>query len=296
MNKVILTLSLVLFLILFQASPLLADEVENVAPVIEEDSLIVQIIDSEGIAWGWSADGSPNPGDRAAPYILNGEQLYFEVEVSDANGQADLTGMVVNIVLLPALYFTGDLESTTIDPDTGIYRGRYTGYAIADETIPMGKADIVIEAMDPAGATDSYDPYMYEPGADILKPEVSLIINSPSVIFPQSYAGDTGVTANENPIQLIPQAVVGMEHVPVVFELSHSGTNMVNGGNIIPVGSIVWSTTPQITSNSLSVGNQIIASGVTEGTVIDVYYWLNVPMPQTEGNYSGTIDFHFIAD
>jgi hypothetical protein len=146
------------------------------------------------------------------------------------------------------------------------------------------------------GATVTYDSYMYEPGADILKPEVSLIINSPSVIFPESYAGDTGVTANENPIQLIPQAVVGMEHVPVVFELSHSGTNMVNGGNIIPVGSIVWSTTPQITSNSLSVGNQIIASGVTEGTVIDVYYWLNVPMPQTEGNYSGTIDFHFIAD
>jgi hypothetical protein len=58
----------------------------------------------------------------------------------------------------------------------------------------------------------------------------------------------------------------------------------------------VWSTTPQITSNSLSVGNQIIASGVTEGTVIDVYYWLNVPMPQAEGSYSGTIDFHFIAD
>ena len=294
MNKALITLLLVLFMVLSPAGPLRADD--NVAPVIEEGSLIVQIIDGEGTAFGWSANGDPNPGDRALPYILNGELLHFEMDVTDANGEADLTAMQVRMNLGPGGYFLGSLTSTTIDPEAGIFKGHYSGYAVADASIPSGKADITVDAIDSANATDTYDPLIYQPGADILKPEVSLIVSSPSVIFPQSDPGDMGIVANENPVQLTPQAVIGEEHVPVVFSISHSGTDMVNGEYTIPVGSIVWSTTTEVAGNSLSTANQTIASEVAEGTVIEVYYCLNVPMPQAIGDYSGTIDFHFTAD
>jgi len=294
MNKALITLLLVLFMVLSPAGPLRADD--NAAPVIEEGSLIVQIIDGEGTAFGWSANGDPNPGDRALPYVLEGELLHFEMDVTDANGEADLAAMQVRMNLGPGGYFTGSLTSTTFDPDTGFFKGHYSGNAVADASIPPGKADITIDAIDSANATDSYDPLIYQPSVDILKPEVSLIVSSPSVIFPQSNPGDMGIVANENPILLTPQAVIGEEHIPVVFSITHSGTDMSNGVDIIPVGSIVWSTTPEVTGNSLSTANQTIASEVAEGTVIAVYYWLNVPIPQATGDYSGTIDFQFIAD
>ena len=294
MYKALLTLLLVLFMVLSPAGPLRADD--NVAPVIEEGSLIVQIIDGEGTAFGWSANGDPNTGDRAVPYILDGELLHFEVDVTDANGEADLTTMQVRMNLGPGVYFPGGLTSTTIDPEAGISKGHYSGYAMADGSIPAGKANITVDVIDSANATDTYDPIIFQPSADILKPEVSLAIGRPAVIFPYSIPGDQGIAANENPMLLTPRAVIGEEHIPVVFSVLHSGTDMVNGENIIPVGSIVWSTTPEITGNSLSTANQTIASGVAEGTIIEVYYWLNVPAPQAVGGYSGTIDFHFIAD
>ncbi len=294
MNKVLVTLLLVLFLAVSPAGPLRADD--NAAPVIEEGSLIVQIIDGEGTAFGWSANGDPNPGDRALPYILNGEVLHFELDVSDANGEADLIAMQVRMNVGPGAYFSGILVSTTIDPDAGIFKGHYSGFATADASIPSGKADISIDVIDSANATDAYDPLIYQPGADILKPEVSLVESRPAVIFPQSDPGDLGTAANENPMLLTPQAVIGEEHIPVVFSISHAGTDMVNGEYVIPVSSIVWSTTPEITGNALSTAEQTIASEVAEGTVIEVYYWLNVPALQTAGNYSGSIDFHFMAD
>jgi hypothetical protein len=307
MYKLLLSLLLVLFLTLFPASPMGAAEegggevvtggdVENSAPVIDEGSIIVQIVDGEGIAWGWSADGSPNPGDRALPYILKGEQLHIELEVSDSNGEPDFAAMQVNMNLLPGYSFTGTLVSTTIDPDAGISKGLYSGDLVVDESIPAGKYDITIDIADPAGATDDCDPAIYEEGVDILKPDVSLVISSSSVIFPPCDPGDLGIVANENPIQLTPQAVIDTEHIPVVFSLSHSGTDMDSEGNILPVDAIVWSMTSEIADNSLSGDFQTITSDVAEGTVIDVYYWLNVPNPQAVGTYSGAIDFHYIAD
>jgi hypothetical protein len=307
MHKILLSLLLILLLTLFPASAVLAaeegggevgtgGEVQNTAPAIEEGSLIVQIIDGEGVAWGWSADGSPNPGDRAVPYILRGERLHVELEVTDANGESDLAAMQVNMNLLPGFNFTGSLMGMTIDPDAGISKGRYSGGMIIDETFASGKYDISIGVIDPAGAADNYDPVIYEPGADILKPDVSLEISSPSVLFPPCDAGNLDILAIETPIQLTPRAVIGDEHIPVVFSLAHSGTDMLCWENVIPVSSITWSTTPEITDNSLSGAYQTIASGVAEGTVIDVYYWLNVPLAQAVGYYDGTIDFHYIAD
>jgi hypothetical protein len=113
---------------------------------------------------------------------------------------------------------------------------------------------------------------------------------------PLPHPPNSPMMANENPIHLTPQAVIGTEHIPVVFDLGHSGSDMVNGENFIPVTSIVWSTTPEISDNSMSKTKLTIASGVAEGTIVDVYYWLNVPMPQAEGSYSGSIDFYFVAD
>jgi hypothetical protein len=307
MNKALLTLLLAILLALWPVTPLLASEegsggsigsgtgIENVAPVIEEGSLIVRIIDNEGTAWGWSA-GGPNTGDRAIPYILNGEQLHFELEVTDANGEADLTAMLVKMNLGPDISFNGNFVSTTIDQDNGISKGSYSGDLTADDNMATGKYDITIDVTDPAGATDAYDPAIYEPNADILRPAVSLEVSSPAVLFPQSNPGDLGIAANDSPVRLTPQAVIGTEHIPVVFSISHSGTDMVNGGNVLPVGSIVWSTTSQVTGNGLSSASQIIASAVQEDTTVEVYYWLNVPFPQAAGSYNGTIDFYYIAD
>jgi len=307
MNKIAWVLLAVMFLALFPASPLQAaeegeggvgigTEVDNVAPVIEEGSLIVQIIDGEGTAFGWSANGDPNTGDRVLPYILNGELLHFELEVTDANGEADLTAMQVRMNLGPGVIITGSLTSTTIDPEAGISKGRYSGSFNLDESVVTGKYDITIDVNDPALATDTYDPTIYQPGADILKPELSLEVSRTDVLFPQCNPGDLGIASNDNPVSLTLQAVIGTEHIPVVFSLWHSGVDMVNGDNVIRASSIVWSTTPEITDNSLDTLRQPIASEVQEGTTIDVYYWLNVPSPLAEGDYNGRINFSFIAD
>ena len=227
---------------------------------------------------------------------MNGEQLHFELDVTDANGEGDLAAMLVKMNLSANISFTGSLVSTTIDPDAGISRGRYSGNLTIDDNIAPGKYDITIDIADPAGATDAYDPAIYEPDADILKPDVSLEVGVPSVLFPQSNPGDLSIAANNNPVCLTPQAVIGTEHIPVVFSISHSGTDMADGVDILPVSSIVWSTTNQMTGNSLSSDRQTIASAVQEGTTVEVYYWLNVPLLQADGNYSGTIDYHYIAD
>jgi hypothetical protein len=306
MNKTWLTLLLVLLVALLPVSPLLAaeegtgepvgsgTEVENVAPVIEEGSLVVQIVDNEGVAWGWTAGG--NSGDRAMPYILKGEQLQITLDVSDANGEDDLTGMVVTMNLMPGLTFTGSLIATTIDPDAGIAKGSYGGNLTIDETVAEGKYDITIDVTDPAGATDTYDPAIYEPGADILKPTLSLEVDKTTVLFPECQPGDLGIASNDNPVHLTPLAVIGEEHIPVVFSLWHSGVDMVHGDNVIPASAIVWSTTDNITSNSLDTLRLTIVSGVQEGTAIAVYYWLNVPSPLATGDYSGRINFTFIGD
>ena len=306
MKKVLATSVLVIFLALCPVTPLLAGEevtggvesggtVENVAPIIEEGSLVVQIVDNEGTAWGWSASGNIT-GNRTAPYILKGEQLSFMLDVTDANGEADLTAMQVRMNLSANTSFTGALVATTIDPDLGISKGSYSGNLTIDESIATGKYDITIDVTDPAGATDTYDPAIYQPNADILKPELSLTISSTSVLFPRSNPGDQGVPSNDNPVHLTPQAVIGEEHIPVVFSVWHSGVDMVNGDNIIPASSIVWSPTDNITSNSLDTLSQLIASGVPEGTTIDVYYWLNVPSSLAAGDYRGWINFRIIGD
>ncbi len=306
MNKLLVTLLLALLLALLPVTPLLAAEegtggsagsgtdIENVAPVIEEGSLVVQITDNEGIAWGWG--GGSNPGDRAAPYILKGERLSFTLEVTDANGAADLTAMVVKMHLGPDISFTGILTSTTINPDQGISKGTYSGNFTVDDSVATGKYDITIDVTDPAGATDAYDPSIYEPSADILRPALSLEVSKTNVLFPQCRPGDLGITSNDNPVSLTPLAVIGDEHIPVIFSLWHSGVDMVNGENVIPASAIVWSTTDNITSNSLDTLRHTIASGVQEGTTIEVYYWLNVPSPLAEGDYNGRINFSFIAD
>jgi hypothetical protein len=308
MNKVLVALLLALLLALLPVAPLLAAEegsggsagsggtVENVAPVIEEGSLIVQIVDNEGVAWGWSAGAGHDAGDRTMPYILKGEQLHFELEVSDDNGEADLTAMQVVMNLGPDISFTGSLVATTIDPDAGISKGAYSGDLTVDDSVATGKYDITIDVADPASATDAYDPVIYEPGADILKPAISLEVSSTSVLFPQSSPGQSGIASNDNPVSLTPLAVIGDEHIPVVFSILHSGIDMLNGDNIIPAGAIVWSMTDTVSDISLSSERQTIASGVQEGTTIQVYYWLNVPSPLAAGSYNGTIDFYYIAD
>jgi hypothetical protein len=303
MKKVLLTLLLASLLALLPVTPLLAAEegsggsagsgtgVENVAPVIEEGSLIVQIVDSEGVAWGWSAGGGHDSGDRTVPYILKGEQLHIELEVSDGNGETDLAAMQVNMNLGPDITFTGSLVSV-IDPDTGSYSGNLT----VDDSVATGKYDITIDVADPASDIDTYDPSIYETGVDILKPEISLEVSSTSVTFPECSPGDLGIVSNDNPISLTPLAVIGDEHIPVVFSVLHAGIDMVNGVDVIPASAIVWSTTDNITDNSLSSEKQTIASDVPEGTTIEVYYWLNVPYPLATGDYNGTIDFYYIAD
>src|SRR3972149_5972407 len=145
----------------------------------------------------------------------------------------------------------------------------------------------------PASATDAYDPSIYEPAVDILKPTLSLEVGRTTVLFPESRPGTLGIASTDNPVSLRPLAVIGDEHIPVVFSLSHSGGDMVNGDNVILASAIVWSLTDQITDNSLDTLSQAITSGVQEGTTIEVFYWLNVPSPLATGDYAGRINFFF---
>jgi hypothetical protein len=310
MKKTLLTLLLVLFLMLIPvtsvqaSSPIAGGEVnndiqvENTPPVIEKGSLLVQIIDEAGVAWQWL--GGSKSGGRAAPYIFEKEKIHIQLDVSDNNGIQDFNGMNVEVALGPSVGFVCSLESTTIDTAKKISKGHYSGDLTIDSSIDQGKYDMQVTATDPQSAADSYDPQIYQSTADILmKPTASLQITKPSVIF--GIAGPGGqVAATEMPIGLRPEAVIGDEHIPVVFSLLHVGTDMKNtsNNNTIAASKIIWSLTNQSSGAKplVASSNQTIATLVKEGQLIEVYYWLNVPFPQGSGTYNGKIDYVIIAD
>jgi len=272
--------------------------VENVTPVIEEGSLLVQIVDDDGTAWQWQDGG--NSGDRAAPYIFDGEKLRLELDVSDANGTDDLSGMQVKVALDSAAQFLCNLESTTIDPANEISKGHYSGDLPIDGGIAQGMYDIAVTVTDAQGASDYYNPTIYQDTVDILmKPTLTLEKTKSSVTFPSCKPGAQDVAASENPIGLRPQAVIGSEHVPVVFSILQLGTDMksTSGEDAIPVGSITWSlNTEPAGATVVSAERQVVANLVKEGETIQVYYWLNAPLPQASGTYTGKIEYKITAD
>jgi hypothetical protein len=264
-------------------------------PIIVWSSLLVQIVNDYGTTWGWQ--GGNQSGYRAAPYAFEEETIHFEVEVMDKNGLADLEGMEVKVTLSPGLELLCDLDWTILSPLVPTSKGHYSGDLAIDASIAQGKYDIAVTATDPSGATAHYDPAIYQGTADILmKPTLSLNITGSAVVFPDTVPGRR-VPANENPISLQPQAVIGTEHIPVLFSLLQSGTDMVSLYSLIPVDDIIWSldSTPSGPPIPLSSIPQMITSGVTEGQTINIYYWLDVPEPQREGTYHGSIDYDFIA-
>ncbi|HEY41282.1 MAG TPA: hypothetical protein G4O18_05425 [Dehalococcoidia bacterium] len=277
----------------------------NDPPIIRWSSLLVQIINDNGIAWEWQ--GGNQSGYRAAPYVLEEETIHFELDVYDANGLIDLEGMEVKITLSPGLELLCGLEFIALFPNVPLSYGHYSGDLVADSSVAQGKYDITITATDqgaghicpihPAG-TAFYDPAIYQGTADILmKPTLSLEISGSTVVFPETTAGSRRVPANENPIGLQPLALIGTEHVPVLFSLLQSGTDMVSLYSVIPVDDIIWSldSSPGGPPTALSSTLQTITSGVNEGQTINIYYWLNVPKPQRDGTYHGSIDYDFIA-
>jgi hypothetical protein len=268
----------------------------NEPPIIVWSSLIVQIMNDNGTAWRWQ--GGNKSGYRPAPYAFEEETIHFEVDVLDRNGLADLEGMEVKVTLTPGLELLCDLDWTILSPLVPISKGHYSGDLAIDASITQGKYDVAVTATDPSGATAYYDPAIYQGTADILmKPTLSLNITGSTVVFPNTIAGGMRVPANENPIGLQPLAVIGTEHVPVLFSLLQSGTDMVSIYSLIPAHGIIWSlnSTPTGPLTALSNAPQVIISGVNEGQTINIYYWLNVPRPQREGTYHGSIDYDFIA-
>lgn len=273
---------------------------DNIPPVIEESSLLVQLID-DGVAWEWQ-DGSTS-GNRAAPYIFDDETLHLELEVSDANGIDDLNAMEVKVTLGSTdstIEFLCNLEFTTIDPENEISKGHYRGDLLIDSSIAQGKYDIAITATDPGAEQDAYDPQIYQDTVDILmKPALTLEIDKPSISFPSGGPGDVDLAANENPIGLRLQALIDDEHVPVVFSLSHFGTDMTSTSDdsTIPVDSITWSLGDQPgEATALGTELQTFADPLDEGESVLVYYWLNIPLPQATGDYQGQIEFDYVAD
>jgi hypothetical protein len=310
MKKTLLTLLLVLFLMLIPVTSVQAaqevpggsadsgTQITNTAPVIEKSSLLVQIIDEAGVAWQWL--GGSKSGGRAAPYIFEKEKIRVQLDVSDNNSITDFQGMSVKVALGPSIEIVCSLESTTIDTVKKISKGHYSGNLTIDSSLEQGKYDIIVTAADPQSAADSYDPQMYQDTSDILmKPTVSLQITKPSVTFGVADPGGQ-MAATEMPMGLRPEAVIGSDHIPVVFSLLHVGTDMKNStsNDTIPASKIIWSLSnqPGGAKPLVAGSNQTIATLVKEGQLIEVYYWLNVPFSQGWGTYNGKIDYKMIAD
>lgn len=275
-----------------------SSQVNNLPPVIDKNSLLVQIVDEGGVAWQWQ--NGTKSGDRAAPYIFEGEKVNVELDISDANGKTDLDSMNVKVSMGPDVIFRCSCVSTIIDPANMVSKGHYRGTLTIDGNVAQGKYNIAISATDAGGASDAYDPKIYQDTVDILvKPKLTLEMSSSSIAFPSADPGQLNVVASQNPIVLKPQAVIGDEHIPVVFSLLQTSMAMqsVSGDNTIPITKTTWSLSNQPAgATALSGSQQTIASSVKEGDTVQVYYWLNLPFGQAAGQYKGKIDFSIIGD
>jgi len=273
-----------------------ANKISNAPPAIDEASLQIQIKNADGPAWAWK--NGTKSGYRAAPYVLNGDKIRMEVDVSDADGEAEMAGMNVKAILGPTLEFQATLQFKVFDPVNGITRGHYSADMPIGAGIAQGKYDLVITATDPHGAAATYNPVIYQATVDILmKPTVTLGITGSSLTFLANDPGKRVFVPSGNPVGLRPQAVIGTDHIPVVFTVSQVGTDMTSStGGALSASSIAWAFDGQTSEpTALSATQQTIAGSVKEGQTVDVYYWLNLPVARAQGTYRGKISYAIVA-
>ena len=269
--------------------------VENLPPEIDEGSLLVQIIDGADVAWEWKAGAVS--GERPVPYIFEGEELHIGVDVSDPNGSADLTSMIVTAMLVPGMEFPCVPISTTIDSEGEISKAHYSANVImSDASLAQGKYDLQITVTDPVGNSDSFNPNIYQDPEDMLvNPAVCIKLTESVISFASIQPGKLNIPAEQNPIGLLPEAMIGDEHIPVRFALGHSGADLENipGGDSIPISSVTWALHDGAGGDTpMSGDSQTIDDYVEEGDTVEVYYWLNAPFPLASGAYTGKISYH----
>jgi hypothetical protein len=264
-------------------------------PVINEPSNRIDIFNSTGMAWGWQND-IPSPLDyRPAPYMLVGDRLHVELDVADAGN--DLKNMTVQVNIGPAVSFlcpwVGDLGLVNEIPTA-----HYAGDWLVDNATIQGIFDFSVTATDHGGLSDSYNPELYKGGDVLVKPDMTVVVNPPNIAFPTTQPGTSVLSGKGNPYNVTGEALINGTHVPVLFTILHSSTDMISSNGTIPGNCISWS----LSNNSAGAAalqtaplTPLTPNEVPEGASIPVYYWLNVPAGQATGQYSGKINYDFIA-
>jgi hypothetical protein len=262
--------------------------VNNVAPVIDSSSCLIQLSDGKGTNWQWKK--GVQTGTRPAPYIFEGEKLHIEMGVSDPNGASDLKTMSVKVNLGPAINFYCPVVGSPVSSNVTAH---YSGDLLIDAKMAQGKYPLIVSATDPDGLSSSFDPSLFV----WLKPTLSLEIGKPTLTFASAKPGDQNIAAVENPLSLTPLAMIGSEHVPVIFSLSQQGVDMTSTSGSLTTNNILWSLTGQPNAAApATAASQGLASGITEGSTTKVYYWLNIPSPQASGKYTGQISYQITGN
>lgn len=150
-------------------------------------------------------------------------------------------------------------------------------------------------------------PFPFAATTSVQSPPASVTVNAfvdttispPSITFGSLDPGQTNNAATSNPSQITNTA-----NSNTAFDIYLNGTNLVSGGDTIPVINLNVSKTAGGAQTSLGAGPWIANStantgyyeNIAKGASSDFYFYVTVPTGQNSGTYSGTVTIKSVKD
>ena len=290
--------------------------VNNCAPIINCSSYSMNITTLQGfLVYEYSQTGGVTPSlfrsNALVPYAFTGEGITFEVNVSDLNGESDLVGGDVMVILVDASnpYSTMSIhmgfdDATQGDADTTSLR-YHTQWTVPNV---YGLYNVTIYAHDKNGA-NAVPNNIYK-GQIFLNPMVGINITGNNTGTPTPFTGlsfgsvnpgQKNVPANENKITIhnTDPDNVGMQ---LAVAASATSLNSINAGQLIPASCLHANITKangnpfippiyrQFQNNARILLWQPLKPCMANALEMDVY--LDVPSPLAPGSYSGSMSIY----
>jgi len=290
--------------------------VVNCAPTINCSSYSMNITTLQGfLVYNYSQMGGVTPGlfrsNATIPYAFTGEGVTFEVNISDSNGEADIVGGDVEVILVDAsnLFNTihipmGFDDATQGDNDTLSLRYH------AQWTVPnvYGLYNVTIYAHDKNGA-NAVPNNVYK-GQIFFNPMVGINITGNNTGTPTPFTGlsfgsvtpgQKNVPANENRITI---HNTDPDNVGMQLAVAASATSLSsnNAGQMIPASCLHANITKannntftpalyrQFQHNARILLWQPLKPCSTNALEMDVF--LDVPSPLAPGSYTGSMSIY----
>ena len=216
--------------------------------------------------------------------VCTGESVEFAVDVSDANGAADVS--LVMLVLSDDGNISDDdisiqLERTgTVNATTSTFGKVWT---VEGET---GLKNILITAKDSANLVA--DNNGVKVGTIEFNPMIGFEVKNgkggalTTISFPKSPPGTLNLSSNQNAIQI---SNIG----GIAIDVYIHGTDMTNGNETIPISNM------RVDGMSMSTTPQLIADGVEPDTSSSHNIYVDYPAVIPAGTYQGTVVFEITA-